>query len=475
MFGKLDRQKPIPLYQQLVELIKEKIQTGELLIGERLPSERQLSDELEINRSTVIRAFDELASEGVLTRKRGSGTIVSLESVEHPNQRLNWRRFLAFDDHDSSPATKYKEKLQIKAQLAIEGTLDSFTGDLPQEMIPSFNLNEMNWHDFLEASTYDEPLGLKRLRTILSDYINQEFHYKMQAEELLLTAGGQQSLFFIMNALLKKGDTVAVETPSYFYSLPMFDNYGIKTEEIPLDQEGINLHYLEKILKNNPVKMLFVTPNYQNPTTITMSFERKKALIALCKKYQIIIVEDDVYGLLGYEKKTIPLLKEMSPSNVIYVGSLSKVLGKTIQLGWINAPLQVLEAMIKVREEWEQPLSIFPQIVVSQLMADPNFSLLVLNLRQELSRKVTQCYELIKSELNEQFSVHLPEGGYYLWLTYQGRLLKINDWLFLLKQNILIFPSFLLTDHAQSIRINVANLDITQMKQLVDSLKEHFN
>ncbi|TLG80268.1 PLP-dependent aminotransferase family protein [Vagococcus zengguangii] len=474
MFGKLDRTLNQPLYQQLMILIKEKIQMGELVAGDRLPSERQLSELLEVNRSTVIRAYDELAVEGVLTRKRGSGTLVSRETWLQTPRQLNWKKYLAVNEQVTTPATHYKKQLQDKVQLNPSSIIDGYTGDLPQQMIPSFNLTEMKWHDFLVASSDQEPFGLLSLRQALSNYIDQQFGYQMKLEELLLTAGGQQSLFFIMNALLQSGDTVAVEAPSYFYSLPMFDNYGIRTETIPLDSEGINLNYFEALLEHQAIKMLFVTPNYQNPTTITMSLERKKALVALCERHQIIIVEDDVYGLLGYQNQQLPLLKSLSPDNVLYVGSLSKVLGKTIQLGWINAPSRVLEVLIKVREEWEQPLSIFPQMLVSQLMAAPEFSLLVAKLRQELFQKVCTLYQLVISELANQFSVTLPSGGYYLWLTYQGRLLTINDWQFLLEQNILVFPSFLLTEHAQSIRINVANLSEEQMKTLVKALKNHF-
>ncbi|MGX6961798.1 PLP-dependent aminotransferase family protein [Vagococcus xieshaowenii] len=465
------RTSSVPLYQQLVTAIKQKIMTGELIPGDRLPSERHLSEQLQVNRSTIIRAYDELAAEGIVTKKRGSGTLVSHEFDVKSRYVMNWRRFLKADEEETSPSYLYKKALQHQLTCYEETIIDGYTGELPQTMIPPFNLKEMKWHDFLQAGVETEAFGIASLRHMLVEFIDQQLDYQMNVNELLLTAGGQQSLFFIINALLKTGDIVAIESPSYFYSLPMFENLGIKTIGIPMEEDGINLSYLEKMIKNNAIKMLFVTPSFQNPTTISMSLERKKALIALCEKYQVIIVEDDVYGLLSYKTNKESLLKKLSSENVIYVGSLTKVLGKTIQLGWVNAPQRVLDALVKIREDWEQPLSVFPQMLVSQLMMSADFPVLVDQLRQNLYQKVTFLHRLIQSELGTMFRCEMPKGGYYLWLTYEGERLNVNDWEFLLKEKILVFPSFLLTDNAQSIRINAANLRTNEMVYLVHVLK----
>lgn len=468
MNWKINRGIDKPLYQQLIDEIKQKIKKGELIPGDKLPSERRLSEILGVNRSTVIRAFDELASEGVLDRTKGSGTKISQDSLSPLwGKHMNWQKFIK--NEKATPEGAYKKQLLDK--LNQEKVIDAYSGELPQAIIPSFSFPEMNWHDFIKVDTADDSFGMLQLREALSSLMKNEFGYKMAVDELLVTSGGQQGLFFIINALLKEGDMIAIESPSYFYSLPIFEMLGIKTLGIPMDSQGINLTYLEKIIKENPVKMIFINPSFQNPTTISMSLERKQQLIALSQKHQVIIIEDDVYGLLKHEKKSPPLLKELAEDNVIYVGSMTKVLGKTIQLGWINAPRKVLEQMILVRAEWEQPLSIFSQVLVYQAITQPSFNERLNELRAELRKNVHFLYNLIQKELGAVFRCELPNGGYYLWLTAKNKQLSIAHWQFLLTENILVFPSFLITENAQSIRINVANLSKSDCIKLVNTLK----
>ena len=469
MNWQLNKESIEPLYQQLINEIKTKIKLGQLSPGERLPSDRKLAQILQVNRSTVIRSYDELTAEGLLSRKRGSGTTVSYEAQLIASKGVNWKNYLS---SDNTPTTSYKNELMKQLSNNQEATIDGYTGELPQNLIPSFSLTHLNWHDFLKVSEENDKLGILALRRSLVSLIKEQLGYLMSINEVLLTAGGQQSLFFIMKALLKSGETVAIESPSYFYSLPMFENSGIKTVNIPLDDEGISVEYLEKMLVYNKIKMLFVTPTFQNPTTISMSLERRKALIALCEKNQIVIVEDDVYSLLAYQPKKIPTLKELAPESVIYLGSLTKVLGKTIQLGWINAPRDVLEAFIKVREDWDQELSVFPQMIVKQWMEEYEVAGLLNELRSRLLEKMTYFYSLVCAELSDLYECKMPQGGYYIWLTHKKKSLTIASWEVLLTHHILVFPSFFISDSAQSIRINVANLTNEQLLTLVNYLKK---
>lgn len=467
----IDHKNHQPLYQQIIQLIEFKATTGELLPGEKLPSERELAKLLKVNRSTIVRAFDELASKGVIIRKRGSGTIINDGEWDiQIFEGINWRHYLQKETLSTEGA--FKEEIYSRLAEKNHHLIDGYSSELPIELIPELKIPSMNWRDILEEDLQQENLGYIELRRSLQHLMKQEFSYEMALDEILITEGAQQAVFFIIHALLKKGDTVAIETPSFFYSLPVFSNAGIKTVGVPVDQEGIQLKVLEKKFQQFPVKMLFVNPSYQNPTGTSLTLERRKELVDLCKKYQVAVVEDDVFGFLKFSKtKPVPRLKELSEENVIYIGSLTKILGSTIQIGWVNAPKRVLEQMIKVRERWEFSLSIFPQMLATLGLNDQSFTLQLNHLKDVLENRKELLVGLLKKELAEEFSFYTPEGGYYLWLTLLRPALSVNDWKALLETELLVMPSFLLGKDKQSMRINYARLSERDCFRVVEILK----
>ncbi|MGX6978623.1 aminotransferase-like domain-containing protein [Vagococcus elongatus] len=468
----IDHKSQQSLYQQIVQLVESKATTGELLPGEKLPSERELAKKLKVNRSTIVRAFDELASRGIIIRKRGSGTIINDGEWDiQIFEGINWRHYL--QKETLSTEGTFREEIYSRLAEKNNHVIDGYSSELPIELIPELKIPSMNWRDILEEDLHQENLGYIELRKSLQHLMAQEFSYQMLLDEILITEGAQQAIFYIIHALLKKDDIVAIETPSFFYSLPVFSNAGVKTVGVPVDREGIQLKVLEKKFQQFPVKMLFVNPSYQNPTGTSLTLEKRKELVALCKKYQVAIVEDDVFGFLKFSgTKSVPRLKELSEENVIYIGSLTKILGSTIQIGWVNAPKRVLEQMIKVRERWEFSLSIFPQMLATMGLKDQSFTTQLSHLRDVLEKRKKLLVSLLTKELSEEFSFYVPEGGYYIWLTLLQPELSTSDWKALLETELLVMPSFLLGKDKQSMRINYARLSEEDCYRVVEILKQ---
>jgi len=289
----------------------------------------------------------------------------------------------------------------------------------------------------------------------------------------MLTAGGQQSLVLLIQALLKSGDTVAVEDPSFFNGISVLNAMSIKVIKIPVDQDGMCVSVLEKMVKKESVQLVLTNPNFQNPTGTSMSLTRRKKLIDLCQMYRIPIIEDDVFGQLSFHPPNhYPLLKELAPQSVIYIGSLSKILGSRMQLGWIEAPKYVLDGVVKLRDEYETQLNIFPQVMASFALTNPNFSKKLSHLQETLKNRMNYFINALQTTLSEDIDFTLPKGGYYIWLTYKKRELTNEDWLLLLKAHVAVLPSFIMTDSSQSCRVNVARLDERKIDLFVLKLQE---
>ena len=306
-----------PLYQQIIEGIEAAIISGQLSPGERLPSERDLSIWLNVNRSTVIRALDELSDRNIIIRKSGSGTYVNDQKwglLTYPS--FNWRNSLVAS---YQPSPNFKED-------ASQDYYDLRSGDLPIDLYPSLKLPEIDWQSLILAEQQDNAqLGMLSLRETVQSYLKARFNFIVPVEQIMITSGAQQAISLIALGLLKPGDAIGIEQPSYFYALPIFQSVGLRIYGIPVDQQGLSIERLDELVHKHSLKMLFINPNFQNPTGAVMSFKRKKELLDFCQRKNLPIVEDDAYSqLYFYQSVDVnPVKKWDIEGQTIYVGSLS--------------------------------------------------------------------------------------------------------------------------------------------------------
>lgn len=465
---RLKKEKGIPVYVGIMELILSNIQAGKLLPGERLPAERKLADYFQVNRSTVVHALDELVSLGWLIRKQGSGTIVNEGKWGiTTTARTDWRRYL--EQNAFSKINPFVGKIEAMLKNHSEICLDAYTGELPLDLIPSFDFPPLSWKQFLEEEGQDD-LGYFPLRKSIEKKIEKEYDFGLSSASLLITSGAQQALFLILQVLLQNGDSVAIEDPSFFYALPIFQAAGIRLYGVSMDRAGICLEDLERTIRQHRVKMVMVNPSFQNPTGKTMTINRRKKLVELCQKHQIPIIEDDVFGQLSFvSAEKIPPLKKLDPENVLYIGSLSKILGSTTKIGWLSAPTSVTTQLAEARKMMDFSLSIFPQVLANMALTDQNFTHKIEKLKDEVEKRGQQVYTVLNDF--QEWEVQQPEGGFYLWASWKKGDLQPKDWDLFLQEGLLIAPSFLFSEKKDSIRINFSRIDDTKLSVLVEKLR----
>ncbi|MHC5227640.1 aminotransferase-like domain-containing protein [Enterococcus sp. LJL99] len=452
----IEKEKGVPIYITIMELILSYIKEGKLLPGERLPSERKLASFFEVNRSTVVHALDELVSLGWIVRKQGSGTIVNegkwgITTVP----KTDWRRYLeqnAFSQND--PVTN---KIEESIKMNSKDIIDAYTGELPMDLIPSFDFPALTWKHFLEEEQQDD-LGYYPLRQAITESIEKEYHFNLSPDSLLITSGAQQALFLILQVLLKPGDSVAIEDPSFLYALPIFQAAGIRLYGVEIDGEGIKIDSLEKVIRQQRVKMVMVNPSFQNPTGKVMTLNRRKALIAICQNYQVPILEDDVFASLHFHSSNlIQPLKKLDPENVLYIGSLSKILGSTTKIGWLSAPSSVSQKLAEARKMMDFSLSIFPQLFANLALNDATFLTKIAELRKTLFKRGEAVYSILANM--EEWSVEKPKGGFYLWAVWKKGDFRQKEWDLFVKEGLLIAPSILFSEQRKGIRINFSRIN----------------
>ncbi|MGX7172908.1 PLP-dependent aminotransferase family protein [Enterococcus ratti] len=448
------------VYRQIMEQVMKNIEKGRLAPGDPLPSERQLAKVFQTNRTTVVRALDELRDLGIIISRQGSGRYVNqTQWGRFLVPRVNWRelfsqRYEPLDDDYEKRVAKRKNQPYF---------LDLFSSEMSTELLPNILFPAYSMTEILKEEQQMTLLGYLPLIEKIKKYLMDKFHFNFSETELLVTGGGQQAIFLILQTILSSGDAIAVETPSFFYRLALFRATGIRLYGIPMDVEGIDLNKLEASVRKNKLKAVLVNPNFQNPTGNVMSQKRRKELVELCRKYQLPIIEDDVFSDLSFQSFTpqkVSSLHSIDPENVLYVGSLSRVLGKTTKIGWIVGLHSFIDQLAKAQEMMEFSMSVLPQIFAANVFEE-SYEAKINLVRKELFQKSVVLTNWAKEQ--QFFELSPIYGGYYAWITWKGKKLTKSIAEELLEAGLGIAPSFLFGEEINGFRINFSRINEKQL------------
>ena len=411
----LDRKSKQPLYLQIVEKLENKISYGEFPPGSKLPSERKLSEQLGVNRSTVILAYDELRALGIIESKRGSGTrVTKYKWGAKPKHTPNWQRYV--EGGHFLPNLPFLRR--IREALEQDDTLIDFaSGELAADLSPLQEINTvMDENHYTAYLGYTNPQGFAPLRQSLVPFLEKYRGIRTSESSILVTSGSQQSLYLITQALLTPGDAVAIEDPSYCYSLPMFQSAGLRLFRLPVDNDGMNPEDVKNLYKKHRIKMVFINPAYQNPTGTMLANERRVELLKVVSELGIPIVEDDPYSLTAYDGIVPPPLKAKDTlGSVIYIGSFSKIAASGLRVGWMVAPRSVVQRLADARQQIDFGLSVVPQQVAAQFLKSSYIDPHLDRLRMQLQYKRDLLTQALDRELKNLVSYKIPEGGLHFW------------------------------------------------------------
>jgi len=411
----LDRQTGLPLYRQLYAGIRKAILTGQMLPGMQLPPSREFCQVLNISRQTVLNAYDQLLAEGYLRGSVGQGTFV--------NEELPAIAEGSKAQASNIPATKLLDRISKRGLQHIDprGSTRFHQGDVRafRVSMPDLDLFPFDIWARLEARHcrhpkgqlgYGDPAGHLALRELLAVYLKAARGVNCAPEQILITSGSQQALYLLSTMLLDPGEKAVVEYPCYRGTTAALHAAQADICSVPVDDEGMDVVYAAKHYPDT--KVAFVTPSHQMPLGMTMSLQRRMALLEWAQANAVWIVEDDYDSEYRFGSSPLASLQSLDThQSVIYVGTLSKVLFPGLRLGYLVLPEKLLEPMIQAKAVIDKHTSIMPQMTLGDFIAEGHFGRHIKRTRKVYAERQASLIHSLEKELGDELICGAQDGG----------------------------------------------------------------
>ncbi len=269
------------------------------------------------------------------------------------------------------------------------------------------------------ALQYSITEGYPALRAAVKERLSDAFGIGKDFDETIITSGGQQGIELFCKVMCNEGDVVIAENPSFIGALNAFRSNGAKIVGVDMENDGMNIDALEAALKANPrAKIIYVIPTFQNPMGITTSYEKRKAIYALAKKYGVMILEDNPYGELRFSGQDVPTIKSMDEDGIVaYSGSYSKVLSSGMRIGFLVAPAEVMSKVVVAKQVEDVHTNILCQMICESFVTSDQYLPHLDKIRALYRRKCGLMLDAMDKHFPDYVSYTRPEGGLFLWCT----------------------------------------------------------
>jgi GntR family transcriptional regulator/MocR family aminotransferase len=426
----------LPAFLAIARTIAEDARSGRLAPGTRLPGSRELATTLGVHRNTVIAAYRELSAEGFLSTELGRGTFIasSLPEVrprrwlsrDAAGPKLAPRPHFAFEARLSSPSPPSSGGATMPFAPIPKGTLALYGGVPDTRSLPREALARAYRRALRESPSlldYGDPRGEPRLRAVLAEMLRAARGLPVTGDDVIVTRGSQMALALLGRALVRPGDVIAVEALGYKPAWRALAQPGARLAPVPVDVEGLVVDALADLCEREPVRVVYVTPHHQYPTTVTMSAARRMALLELARRKRLAIVEDDYDHEFHFEgRPVLPLASSDDIGVVLYVGTLSKVLAPGLRAGYLVAPAAVRDAVVALRFDTDRQGDRVGERALAELMEDGELQRHFWRMRRAYQVRRDHCVRELRQHLGRWLQVSVPPGGMALWARVERTL-----------------------------------------------------
>ena len=342
----------------------------------------------------------------------------------------------------------------------------SFAGGYPdRSLFPTQQLNQAFKHSFNSGDTellqYASTQGYLPLREKIAARLRAT-GIPTRADNIMMTQGAQQGLDLVARLMLDPGDGLVVEAPTYLGALAAFNAYQPTYYEIPMQDDGMDINALQRVLMSHKVKFIYTVPDFKNPTGVVMSVAKRQALIRLANQYDVMILEDNPYRDLRYDGKPLPTIKSFdTQGRVVYLGSFSKILSPSLRMGWLVAAPDLLQELLALKGGSDLESSNLTMHGIDAYMAENDLDAHITEIQNCCREKKNAMVAAMNRYLPDEAHFTNPDGGFFLWLTMpagfdMGAFMKQH---LLPESNISYVPSANL--YATSAQVNGARLNFT--------------
>jgi GntR family transcriptional regulator/MocR family aminotransferase len=449
------------------------IQRGYLPFGTKLPGTRALSQILGVHRNTIVAVYDELFAQGWVESLPNKGTFVIGKDPDKPLKIKNFET----NNLENYPKTV---GFSFKTSNILDNPFEHSNCEyIFNDGIPDIRLTQIDQHSRIYSSIlkrkahkigqYNQD-GSEFFKKNLSQYLNLSRGLPISNNNLLITRSTEMSIYIVSEILLSQGDTVLVGELSYFSVNMIFQKAGVKIQQIPIDNEGINVEEVRKICEKQKIRMLYLTPHHHYPTTVTLSAQRRLELLNLANEFGFIILEDDYDYDFHYDKSPIlPLASADTNGMVVYIGSFGKSLAPGFRTGFIVAPENLMTEMRKYLGIIDRQGDVLMEHVLGEMIAEGEINRYLKKSLKIYRERRDHFSLLLKEYLNECIDFQKPLGGLAIWAEWKipVNLMQLSREC---AKNNLFIPKTLLyqNKNLSAMRLGYGNLNFNEMEKSIE-------
>jgi DNA-binding transcriptional MocR family regulator len=391
---------PGPLHRKLSDAIRLAVDEGRLAAGERLPAERVLAVRLAVSRSTVVTAYDTLRAAGVVESRQGSGTRVRSRAGD---------RAVVTSPYPVSPV--YRTLIDVR-----DDVISLACATFPAHRRVAEAAAEAIAHDSDKLLAHNGylPAGLPSLREALAEY-HTRAGAPTTAEQILVTTGAQQAVNLAAQLLVRAGDEVVVEAPSFRGTLDVVHNLGARLVGVPVDADGVDARAVARVVRQGHPAAIYVMPSFHNPTGALLAAHRRRDLAELVAERGVPLIEDNALENVPLDDEQLPPVAAYAPPDapVLTAGSFSKAAWGGLRVGWLRGPAQVVTRLVEMKTMSDLGSPLFEQAIAARLV--PHLDDMRSDHRAVLNRNLDLVSALLR-ELLPSWTWARPKGGPSLWV-----------------------------------------------------------
>lgn len=459
MWMSINKSADISLIRQVYEQIKSMILEEKLLAGDKLPSTRWLSNDLNISRNVILEAYAQLMVEGYTESKKGFGTIVSKGICLKKNQ--------------------LKVEMQPKKiRPANDCNIIDFRSGIPDlKMFPKEEwarlLNrickDMHPSDF----RYCGAEGRIELRQALSKYLLNVRGITCTPEQIMIISGSTQGLSLISKLLYSEGKEVIIEDPVHYGLLNVISSCGYSINPVPVDNKGIRT---DMIKAGDNLGFMYVTPSHQFPLGGVLPIQRRVELIEFAEKRDCYIVEDDYDSEFRYNGQPISSLYELNPNRVIYIGSFSKILAPALRLGYMLLPESLISAYVSLKIHADVHTETISQLALAQFIEHRKLEKHIWKMKKEYCKKRQALINSLKSNFQDEFIIEGEAAGLHLVIEFKNVSFTKEILSKILKEKVKVYPvekyAIHKGNHMNKIILGYGHLSIEEIQEGVKRIRK---
>lgn len=476
----IDHKADTPIYLQITNAFIHHIRSGHLRKGVKLPGSRKIAALLKINRMTVVAAYEELQAQGWIEKRPQKGTFVKNElpllspkriAEKEEAYTLPKKTYFHFEEDCIFPITS--------SGFPPEGKL-VFNDGFPDPRIAPVEALLRNMRSLSRRTVhkkyfmYGGSQGTRLLRETLSKHLSDTRGLPVTPENILITKGAQMGVYLTASLLIKPGNDIIIGEPGFTGAEFAFRQMGAHINRVPVDDDGIDVEAIEHLCRTKTIRFVYVIPHHHNPTTVTLTPERRIKLLELALTYKFAILEDDYdYDFHYASKPMMPIASLDRHGSVIYIGTLTKTLAPAIRIGFMVAPENFIRSATYLRKSIDVQGDSLMENAIAELYRDGTVARHIKKSVKLYRERRDHLCQLLREELGDHVSFKIPDGGMSVWTSFRDTDLSVVSKKAYEKG--LVIPDGKEHDTPErkynSVRLGFASLNLEEQERAVGILK----